>query len=161
MKVSISRNRVIEIVSNAEKLKTLIGVKLTYAIAKNLKGLTEEMEVVKGANKPTAGIEAYNAELKTILEAEAKRDDNGNFIPAGSGQIVIANPASFQAKAKELDERFKADLANAKAKSDEFERFLKEPYEFEFFQFEESAIPDTISVEQMGLIIEMVKEPLE
>ncbi len=158
MKTTINRQRVIEIVQGADLLKPLSGVKFTYAIAKNMKGLTAEFEALKEANKPVKGMDKYNEEYKEILEAEAKRDAEGNLVQAGSGHVAIANPKLFQKKIKSLEEKFKNELAESKAKNEEFEKFMKEPFAFEFFQFEESVIPENITVEQMGVILEMVKE---
>jgi hypothetical protein len=158
MKVTINRLRVLEITSGADKLKSLTGVKLTYAITKNMKALQAEAETTKESRTTSDEMLKYNEEYKVIIEAEAKRDDEGNFIPAGNGQIALKNGSEFKAKMKVLDEKYKAAIEAAKAKDKEFEKFLKESFEFDFFQFEESHIPESITQEQMGLVMEMIKE---
>ena len=151
MKIKITRTRVLEIVSGAESLKQLSGVKLAYAVSKNMTALKREQESINEE------LEKYREEYSAILEAEAKKDEHGNFIPVGNGQVAIANFATFKAKTNALNKKYAKQLEKQKVDEKEFEKFLKEPFEFEFFQFEESLLPETITVEQIGLLDEMIK----
>jgi len=157
MKIKITRTRVLEIVSGAESLKQLSGVKLAYAVSKNMTALKREQESINEALPKNKELEKYREEYSAILEAEAKKDEHGNFIPVGNGQVAIANFATFKAKTNALNKKYAKQLEKQKVDEKEFEKFLKEPFEFEFFQFEESLLPETITVEQIGLLDEMIK----
>lgn len=157
-KVTITRLRVLEIVNNADKLKSLQGVKLTYAISKNLKALKAEVEAMQESNKPSEEMQKYNDACNELVIAEAKRDDKGEFIPAGPNQIVLKDASAYKAKRSELDEKYKDEIEKAKVKNAEFDILLKEPFEFEFYQVQSEFISEEITCEQMDLILEMVKE---
>jgi hypothetical protein len=157
MKQTITRLRVIEIVLGYEVLKQLSGVKMAYAIGKNITALKREHELIKESTPRNKDLEKYQEEYQVIIDSEAKKDDSGNFIPVGNGQVAISNYTSFKTKINDLEKKYATQLADQKEKDEEFERFLKEPFEFEFFQFDESLLPDSITVEQMELISEMIK----
>lgn len=158
MKITINRLRVLEIVNNAEKLKSLSGVKLTYAITKNLKKLTSEVEVIKESNTPSEELKAYNEAYNDLVNSEAKLDELGGFIQVGNGQIKLKDGNAFHTKKAELDEKYKDAIDQAKAKELEFEKFLKEPFEFDFYQVPIDCAPESITAEQMDLIFEMIAE---
>jgi hypothetical protein len=157
MKQTIIRSRVLEIVQGYEVLKSLSGIKLAYAISKNMTALKREQESIKEAVPKNKDIEKYREEYSVILEEEAKMDKDGNFIPVGNGNVAISNLASFKAKVKVLDEKYSVQLAAQKANEKKFEDFLAEEFEFDFFQFEEANLPEAITVEQIGLLSEMIK----
>lgn len=156
MKQTVKRSRVIEIVQGYESLKQLQGVKLAYAVSKNMTALQREKKSIEAAQPKGENLEKYREEYSVILEAEAKRDEQGNFIPTGGGNIAIADFKSFKAKVKALDKKFEKELEKQKTKTEEFEKFLDEDCEIEFFQFEESLLPESITVEQIGLLSEMI-----
>jgi hypothetical protein len=157
MKQTITRSRVLEIVQGYEVLKSLSGIKLAYAISKNMTALKREQESIKGALPKNTDLEKYREEYSVILEAEAKMDENGNFIPVGNGNVAISNLSSFKAKVKVLEEKYAVQLSAQKANEKKFEEFLIEEFDFDFFQFEEANLPDAITVEQIGLLNEMIK----
>ena len=157
MKQTITRSRVLEIVQGYEVLKSLSGIKLAYAISKNMTALKREQESIKEAVPKNKDLEKYREQYSEILEEEAKMDENGNFIPVGNGNVAITNLTSFKAKVKVLDEKYAVQLAAQKANEKQFEDFLSEEFEFDFFQFEEVNLPEAITVEQIGLLSEMIK----
>lgn len=157
MKQTIKRSRVLEIVNGYEVLKSLSGIKLAYAISKNMVALKREQESIKDAIPKNSELDKYQEEYSAILEVEAKRDESGNFIPAGNGNVVLANVVSFKEKIKVLDEKYATQLADKKVTDKKFEEFLSEEFEFDFYQFEESNLPESITVEQIGLLNEMIK----
>jgi hypothetical protein len=158
MKQNIKRSRVLEIVQGYETLKTLQGIKLAYAISKNLTALKREQQCINDAIPVMKNAEKYREQYSEILEAEAKKDENGNFIPVGNGNVALVNQTSFTAKLKALNKKYAAEQAEQQANEKKFEEFLsKDEFEFDFFQFEEIHLPETITVEQMGLLTEMIK----
>lgn len=157
MKQKITRSRVLEIAQGYEVLKSLSGIKLAYAISKNMTALKREQESIKEALPKNTDLEKYREEYSVILEAEAKMDENGNFIPVGNGNVAISNLSGFKARVKVLDEKYSIQLAAQKANEKKFEEFLSEEFEFDFFQFDEANLPEAITVEQIGLLTEMIK----
>lgn len=155
--MKITKERVLEITGSKQSLATLKGVKFAYAVAKNMKGLEAEVEALKEASYKSEKMEAYNKEYTEILEAEAKRDEAGNIIAVGNGQVAIKSQSDFKKKIKSLDEKYAEELAAKKAADEKFTELLKEEFEFDFYQVEESELPADISVEQMSVIFEMVK----
>lgn len=157
-KSTFTRQRVLEIVNGADKLKSLQGVKLTYAINKNMKALKSEIEAMEESSSPSEKMQKYNDACNELVISEAKRDEKGEFISAGEGRIVLKDTASYKAKKTELDEQYKDEIEKSKVKDAEFDVLFKEPFDFEFFQVLPEFIPDSITCEQMDLIFEMVKE---
>lgn len=157
MRQTITRSRVLEIVQGYEVLKSLSGIKLAYAISKNMTALKREQESIKEALPKNKDLEKYREQYSEILEVEAKRDENGNFIPVGNGNVAISNLSGFKVKVKVLDEKYAVQLAAQKANEKMFEDFLAEEFEFDFYQFDEASLPEAITVEQIGLLTEMIK----
>jgi hypothetical protein len=124
MKKQITRSRVLEIVQGYEGLKSLSGIKLAYAISKNMNALKHEQESIKEAVPKNKDLEKYREQYSEILEVEAKRDENGNFIPVGNGNVAITNLTSFKAKVKVLDEKYAVQLAAQKVKKQIFLKLL-------------------------------------
>jgi hypothetical protein len=157
MKQIITRSRVLEIVQGYEVLKSLSGIKLAYAISKNMAALKREQESIKEAVPKNKDLEKYREQYSVILEQEAKMDKDGNFISVGNGNVAITNLTSFKSKVKVLDEKYAVQLSVQKVNEKKFEDFLSEEFEFDFFQFDESNLPEAITVEQIGLLSEMIK----
>ena len=157
MKQTIIRSRVLEIVQGYDALKSLSGIKLAYAISKNMAALKREQESIKEAVPINIDLEKYWEKYSEILESEAKRDENGNFISVSNGNVAISNLTSFKAKVKVLDQKYSVQLAAQKVNEKKFEDFLAEEFEFDFFQFDEANLPEAITVEQIGLLNEMIK----
>ena len=157
MKQTITRSRVLEIAQGYEVLKSLSGIKLAYAISKNMTALKREQESIKDAVPKNKDLEKYREQYSEILDSEAKRDETGNFIPVGNGNVAISNLTSFKAKLKALDEKYGVQLAAQKVNEKKFEEFLAEEFEFDFFQFDEANLPENITVEQIALLSEMIK----
>ena|ERR1035437_3723744 len=161
MKQTITRTRVLEIVAGYDKVKDLSGIKLAYAISKNMNSLKREQESINAAIPKSEKLEKYKEEYQVILNAEAKKDESGNFIPAGEGQIVLTDAKSFTKKIKTLSEKYKVELDTQKINEDKFNSFLTEDFEFDFFQFGDVNLPETLTVEQMAIINEMIFETPE
>ena len=106
-------------------------------------------------------LEKYNEEYGLILDQEARKDENGNFIPTGGGNVAIANYTTYKEKLKTLEKKYAKPLKEQTKANEDFDKFLKEPFEFDFFQFEETYLPETVTVEQMDLLVEMIKETNE
>ena len=161
MKVLITRTRVMQIVAGAAALKSLSGIKLAYAVSKNITALRREQDTIKDAMPKVKDLEKYNEEYGLILDQEARKDENGNFIPTGGGNVAIANYTNYTEKLKALEKKYAKPLKEQSKANEDFDKFLKEPFEFEFFQFEETYLPETVTVEQMDLLVEMIKETNE
>lgn len=161
MKVLITRTRVMQIVAGASILKSLTGIKLAYAVSKNISALKRENDSIIEAAPNIKGVENYHEEYGLLLDQEARKDENGNFIPTGGGNVAIANYTTYKEKLKTLEEKYSKQLEEQKKANEDFEIFLAEPFEFDFFQFEETYLPETITVEQIDLLVEMIKETKE
>lgn len=158
MKQNINRLRLLEISNNSGILKDIKGIKASYAIAKNLKEIKSEVELISGMEYTSDKLKEYQQKYSELLSKEAKKDENGNLIQAGKGNVVIENIEVFKEKVKTLGEEYKDEIDLKTAKDKELNAFLKEDFEFDFYQFPESELVGDISVEQMMLIFEMIKE---
>lgn len=160
-KEKITRGRVFEIIAGYEIIKPLTGIKLAYAISRNMRELKKEKELVQEMDYKSDKLKEYQDKYSAILEKEAKRDAEGNYVAAGGGQIALQNLASFKAKVKKLDEEYAEELAAKKAQDEKIEAFLKDEFEFDFYTFDQELLPDSITVEQYELITEMVAIPAQ
>lgn len=152
----ITRLRVLEIVNGYDQLKSLQGIKLTYAITKTMKVLKAEAEAIEASKYTSDTIEKYSKEYQEIVESEAKRDADGNFIMAGTNQVSIENIKSFQGKTKVLNETYAEELAIVKVADVKYEKFLKEKVDIEFFCIVEENLPENITVSQMEILSDMI-----
>lgn len=153
----ITRNRVLEIIKGYPTLKSLSGVKLAYAISRNMRELQKEQVLIEEMLSFSEEFKEYMQKYNDIVESLAKRDNSGNYVLVGNDQIAISNPVIFKEKLVVLDEEYKEVLKDKKVKDETIKTFLNEPFEFDFYTCSESEVPQTITVEQYNLIMEMVQ----
>jgi hypothetical protein len=154
----ITHKRITEIVEGYPMLKTLTGIKLTYAITKNMKMLKAEIENLNESRYTSDDLKAYQEEYRILVTNEAKKDKDGNFIQIGQGQIAIEDMTGFTQKVNDLNKRYKKELEKVKDETEKFNKFYNEPIELNFYTFKSDVLPENITVEQRELLTEMEED---
>lgn len=139
------------------------GVKLNYAIAKNIALLNSEAEAIKKALEPNAEFQTYNKERIELCEEHAKKDENGKTIKTplanGTEEYVFGeNQAKFDKAVKALQEVYKDGITAQEEKLKKDTLFLKEPNKVELHKIDMTEIPEDIDTNQMRALYPLIKE---
>lgn len=139
------------------ELGGLKGVKLAYAIAKNVSVLTPEIEAFKKSLEPTKEFSDYEKTRIEILEKYAKKDDDGKPIIEGN-EYVLENK----------DEALKEIASHSENHKDVIEARQKQIGEFNDLMDKENAvslhkvslkdIPEDVTTKQMVTLLKIIED---
>jgi len=153
----------INLYANLKELKELTGVKFSYAIAKNIKIIENEIENINASLKQTKEEEEYNKKYKEICIKHSIKDDNGEPIVKREGNYEsysFDNKELFDIDIENLRKENKEVLELIKEKEKNYNKFLNEEIsnDIKLFKIELQYIPENITTEQMNNIFEIVIE---
>lgn len=136
---------------------SLSGVRFAYAMSKNKKLITSEVETLEDAIKYSDEFEAYEKDRIELCERHAEKDDKGK--PKTSGdKYVMADQKKFDKGLEALNEKNKEVIERRKKQGEEYGKLLEVESSYEPFMVEFEDVPKDITVSQMDGIIELIKE---
>lgn len=147
----------IRIYEGLNAVKKLAGVKFAYAVAKNLKLLTSEIENLQEGIKPTREIDLYEEERIEMCKKHAKKEEQGKPVING-GEYVIIDISAFNTELETLKEKYKKDLELQKEHLAEYTKMLDEDTSLVLHQVSIDVVPDGITGEQLEAIFEIIKD---
>lgn len=148
-------------VTNYSKLANLSGVKLTYAITKNFKKASAEVENFEAGRKPSEAFQEYDKARMELAQKHAKKDENGEVsMKNGGREYDIESLTAFQKELEALREEHKAAYDEQMVKEEEFKKLMLEETSVEFHKVKTDNLPEEITTEQMEVLnlIEMIEE---
>ncbi len=134
----------------------LSGAKLAYALAKNLKVVTSEIEDLQTGIKPSDIMLAYEAARIELCKLHADKDEDGEALVV-DGSFVITDKAAYDAEWKVLQGTYEVAIsASEKAKAD-YKDLLDEDCNVELVMVSLDNFPDTVTAAQMSQLMSMVE----
>jgi hypothetical protein len=132
------------------------GVKLSYAIAKNLGKIQSELAPLQKAAAPGREYIKFLEEKKQAQLKFACKDPEGKPVIIGN-DYAISNMADFVAEIDALKDRFAAAIEEQERKSEDVDELLDEEAEFEFHKIDAALLEDAKSLEKdikgLGVIL--------
>lgn len=138
---------------------SLKGLKFAYAIAKNKKAVTSEVEILQESIKPSEGFAKYDKERMELCKELADKDDKGNPKMANNEFVIVANKEDFDIRVKALRERNKDVIDERDKQLKEFNELLKAESDFKPFKIDFEDVPQDITADAMSKIAELINEP--
>lgn len=148
---------------NQDELKTLKGIKLVYAIDKNLTKLEGEVKSIEAAQKPSKKFEEYEEKRIGLNETYAEKDENKvpkmKNIDQWRSEYVIdeSKKPEYDKKMDELTDEFSDEIKKREKQLKDFDKFLKDESDFKPYQIDSEIIPEDIEWGQYRLIRKLVK----
>jgi len=150
-----------------EEAKKLQGVKFAYAVAKNSKLVTGEIESLQETIKPSEEYSEFEKERDEIVKKYAKKDKNGD--PKQETQEVNGQTFSFykieeegmadyNKDFEELKEGHKEIIEARDKQLEEYDNLLKEDCDIKVHMTVIDLVPENITGETLELIDWMIEE---
>lgn len=134
----------------------LTGVKFSYAVARNLSMLKNEMTSLQKAGAMDDNFREYE-EKRIALAEKCSIQENGKP-KIVDDKYEIADQAAFDTELKAIQEEYKVAFEARKKQLQEFEELLKEEIEIDPFMITQDMIPESITSKQMADILPLIKE---
>ena len=134
---------------SAGELGNLKGLKMTYAVVKNLKKIGRELEVIRESQPKE--YKEYEAERIKLAESLSKKDESGKSIIT-NGHYSFDNIEEFKLELEKLNERYSGIIK-------EYSDFMESESSVIFHMVDFEDIPNDITLQQMAMIEDWIKEP--
>lgn len=157
-----------EVLLNVENLANLdtsglSGVKMSYAIIKNVKTLEEESKSINESLKYPQDFLDMQEDLREIFKDHALKDDKGEFIiKEDQYQLDPIKIDDYQEAVKEKRDNSKAIIEEAKVIESEFNKFLEEDscLSDSIVKIKLDDLPKDVTPSQMAVLSFMIEELL-
>ena len=159
-----------ETLSLFRALNALVGLKgvaFSYAVAKNLRRLGEEVESIQKASETSKEFNEYETARIELAKKNAKKDADGKPVTEEekdekgkvvSTTFVIENQKTFDKELEALRATHKEALDGRQKQIDEFNALLDEKSDVELHKIKLSDVPQDITTEQMNGILPLIDE---
>lgn len=153
----MKRKELIEIYHNLSSIKEIEGVKLGYAIAKNIDRIKGEVELVQKALNPSEEFQEYENKRIELGKRYAEKDANGKPI-VDNGAFIITDIASFSKKFLALKKEHSTAIEEQQKKLAEYEALLDEEVEHELHKVKMEDIPESMAKNMVALYPIIIEE---
>ena len=157
MKVSLKRENIMAIWATLESLKDKkLGIRATYAIVKNKKSISTEVEAVQEASRPPEGFIQYERSRLEMCNNLANKDkDDKAILIDGRFQFSEENQIEFNKQLVSLQEQYKKALEETQQLDDQVGNLLNETMEVELYQINMNQFNDgDLTVGQMEVLVD-------
>lgn len=134
----------------------LTGVKFSYAVARNLSMLKDEMESLKKAISMSKEFAEY--EFKRVELAEDCAVLENGKPKVVNGEYEIRDEEFFKTSLSKLQETYKEAIDGRKKQLSELRELLKEEIEVDLYMIPQDIVPEAINTKQMADILPIIKE---
>lgn len=136
----------------------LPGLKLNYAIVKNLGKLEAEMKVFDKLTTPSDEFKKFEEERVELAKKHAKKDEFGEPV-VDENKYVIESLNKFNQELKALQEANKKAIDGRQKQLDDYSKFLDEECGIELHKVPIDSIPENVTTADMKALYFMVSEP--
>jgi hypothetical protein len=136
---------------NGLRALKLSGVKLNYAIARNVELLKAEAMAIEASLKPSDEFTKFEAERLALAERHAKKDDTLNP-EIRDGRYVIVDVPAFQQDMEGLKDKHQSVIDERTKQLEDYRRLLGEDSEVLLYKVAEHHLPEDIGTAEMLLI---------
>lgn len=132
----------------------LRGVKLAYAVSKNIAMLKPEIESIEKALHSIEDYNEFQKERVELAQKYSKKDEKGEAVKEikdNQEVFVLEDKKSFEKELKELQEKHNAGI-------EEYTNFLEDETHHVFHKIKVSELPQDISPAELNSIFAIVAE---
>ena len=157
----MKKSEVLILYKTLNKLGSLTGVKFTYAVAKNLNILKNEIESLDKSMEPSEKFADYEKARIALVELHAEKDDKGKAkietSENGAQQYVIDPENKMFKKAFDALKVKHKDAVSAREKQvEEYTKLLASDSDVTLYKVKLDDVPKEISAVQMAGIYDIV-----
>lgn len=153
----MKNSQVIELYNGLSKISNLKGVKLNYAIAKNVSLLKSEVDSLEKSVAPSDEFQEYDKKRVELVKKFSKLDDKGNAIILNN-EYLIEDQKSLEEAFDIFKKENKEVLDKRQEQLDNFKDLLQEENSLKLFKILIDLVPEEITTEQMKFIYPLIQE---
>lgn len=156
--MKLARKEVLRLHEAISAIKGKSGnARWTYALAKNIRTLSGEVESTKEAFSPKIGYQQYERERIQLCNRMAAKDDNDKPL-LDNGNFVIVDMAAFYEELAKLREKYAEALEEQEKLDKEFDKFIEEDVEIKLHMVDPSEIPDGLEPEELEGVLGIIND---
>lgn len=160
------KNRaLVALLGGLQSVKDIEGAnfKFSYAVAKNLRAITQIVSTLRETIKPSEKYQDYEEKRVELCRKHAQKDEKGNpmsMVIGKTSQFIIEDQDAFETDLKKLQNspEYKKEVDGYKKKLDEFNKAMDlESEPVELHMIEQSDVPENITPGQLEGIFDIIK----
>lgn len=157
--MNIKKGEVVQLWNTIEQLRMVNShIKFTYALAKNKKILSTEVESIQEAISPSEEFKTFEGERLSLCRDMSKKDENGEAIIINGREFDIEDMDEFEAKLNDLKDNYKETIDKEMEKNKQALEMLEEEVDLDLAQLHLDYFPEGITPAQMETLMFLVKE---
>ena len=159
----MKKSGILSLYRSLNQLGALSGVKFSYAIAKNINNIKNEVESIDKALEPDEKFQEFEKERVVLLEKYAEKDDNGKpkkeMSENGSEQYVMGEGLKKFEKEFDILKKTHKEAVDARDKQiEDYNKLLETDSDVTLHKLKMEDIPEAITTRQLAGIYEIIDE---
>lgn len=135
------------------------GAKFSYAVAKNLSVLKDEVISLESGLKILDESKEYEKARLELLKSYAEKDENNNPVTKNNGkEFVIVDQEKFEKEFEDLKVEHASGYTVRQKQIDEYEEMLEEEATVDIFKVKLANVPDDVTPAQMYSIFAIIDD---
>lgn len=153
----MKKKEILELYKGLNSLAGLRGVKFTYAVAKNMRVLQDEISSLEKAVEADEKFKEYDTARVELAKKHAEQDEKGEP-KVENNQYVLADKKAFEEEHAKLRDEYSEAIVARENQLLEYKSLLEEDVEVVLHKINISQVPEDISTEQMYALLPVVEE---
>lgn len=153
---------IFDLLENLDKVKTLQGVEFALLIARNIRLLKQEAEILEQANQVADGFMEFENQRIEICKKHANKDELGFCIMDKDKRFTFSDEGrkSFDEEMIPLQEKYANIIKKQEELNEEYLKLLEKDSILELNKIDIKDLPKDISAEQLDIIYDsmVIKE---
>jgi hypothetical protein len=157
----MKRIQVFEHKAALEAAKNCVGMKFRYAYSRNMKMIQEEIESFQDALKPTEKFQEFEKKANELKISHAEKINGTTQPRIENANYVMVDLDAFMKEFNDLREEYKEDISAREEQTKNYQNFLQEEIEIEYYKILDSEVPETITAGQFDALSFMIAEDIK
>jgi len=154
----MTKGQLVELFSTLNTLGKLQGVKFTYAVARNIAALKNEVEAINKSLEPSSEFMVYDKERVELAQKFAKKDEKDKPLTENN-RYVMEDEKGFDKAFAKLQEKHKEIIEKREKQfKDYIELLAEEAGNIELYKVKLEHVPEPITALQMNGILPIIDE---
>lgn len=154
---------ILDLAAQMSSLDNLEGLELAFALSKNEKTLTPNVEAYKKATAPSKAFQEFQAEQRKLFERFAIKDEKGKPVQkvdeSGNAflQIDPAKVEEHQTAAAALVAQYSVAIEARRKQFDDAKNLVELEVTLEMYPIKKEWIPANVTKKQMGVLLNFME----
>lgn len=153
----MKNDKLVELYRGLISLNNLVGVKVNYAILKNINILKPEIEILDKSIEFSPEYKKYDEARIELCEKYAKKNKLGESI-ISNNQYEIEDIKSFDKDSDALKKANKTVIDNRTTQLEEYKKLLDSDNQIVLYKISINDIPENITTSQMNILYHIITD---